>query len=104
MTLPILIAEHDLVIFAGSIFFGQEGPSVKGLNAKNRKEVGAYRARYDGLGLSGPGYVIPCVTEECHLLEDVVLLLPIEEVRCRDGKACHSWEALLGRNVPNLHQ
>src|ERR1700678_1106253 len=92
------------MVFARAIFLGQEGPSVKRLKAQNGKEIGAYRACSDSFGLSYPGNVIPCAGIECHLLKDMVLLLPIEEVRCRDREARHSREALLRRNVPNLHQ
>jgi hypothetical protein len=39
---------------------------------------------------------------EGHLLEDIILFLPIEEVRCGDREARHSGETRLGRDMPEL--
>ncbi len=80
--LPELVAENDFVISAGAIFFGQEDASVERLDAEDGEEIRAYGACADRLGLSGSGDVEVCAGDERHLVEDVVLFLPVEEVRC----------------------
>src|ERR1700679_2413755 len=92
------------MVAARAVFFGKEDTSVKRLNAKHGKKVGTYRAGANRLRFAGAGDVIPRTTVERHLLEDVVLFLPIEEVCCRNGEARHSRETGLWRNVPDLHQ
>jgi hypothetical protein len=79
--LPELVAEDDFVVSAGVIFFGQEDASVQRLYAEDGKKVRAYGACPDCLGLSGSSEVIPRATVDGHSVEDVVLLLPVEEVR-----------------------
>src|SRR5258705_364699 len=102
--LPELVAENDFVVFAGVIFFGQEDPSVKRLDPENGKKLRAYWACHDGLGLAGSGDVEVCAGGERHLVADVVLFLPVEEVRCGHGEARHSGEALLWSGVPDVHE
>jgi hypothetical protein len=78
--LPELVAEDDFVVSAGVIFFGEENSSVEGLNAEDGEELRADGACCDGLGLSCSGDVELCAGVEGHLVEDVILLLPVQEV------------------------
>jgi hypothetical protein len=80
MGLPELVAENDFVVSAGVIFFREEDTSVEGLNAEDGEELRAYGTCHDRFGLSCSGDVELCAGVERHLVEDVVLLLPVEEV------------------------
>ena len=92
------------MIAAGAIFVGPKDASVKRLNAEHRKEAITHERRADRLRFAVAGDVETGAMVESHLLEDIILFLPIEEVRCGDREARHSGETCLGRDMPELDQ
>ena len=92
------------MIAARAIFIGPEDASVKRLNAEHRKEAVTHERRADRLGFAVAGDVETGAMVESHLLKDIILFLPIEEVRCRDREARHSGETCLGRDMPELDE
>jgi len=85
----MIAARADLLRAGRHVHEGAERPSTE------KKILRLPGPAWDRLGLSSPGNVISSTAVECHSLEDVILFLPIEEVRWRDGESA----SLLGKLV-----
>ena len=92
------------MIAAGAIFIGPKDAPVKRLNTKHRKEATTHERGANRLRFSVASDVETGAMVEGHLLEDIILFLPIEEVRCGDREARHSGETRLGRDMPELDE
>jgi hypothetical protein len=76
---------------------------VKRFDSEDGKNSGLTAPAHDRFGLSGAGDVELCAGVEGHLVEDVTLFLPVEEVCSRDGEGSFR-EAFLRRGVPDLYE
>ncbi len=77
------MADDGDSIVAFQLFVRRKGSTRSQLNAQNLEEAGrAHTAQYT-LGLAATGEIRESMAESCDMLEAVVLLSPIEEIRVR---------------------
>src|ERR1700690_1293597 len=86
------------------VFSGGNRTTEKRADAQYRKEIGGDDAAGDRLRLSFAAQVDDGVTVDRKLVEDVVLIAPVQVVCRGDGKLSHSWKAFCRRHMPHLHQ
>ena len=90
---------EDRHAMAGLVVAGCEEPSGERAYAEDGEEVGRDVRRRDRFRLSRTGQRHAVGGQDRHLLEDVVLRLPVEVVRRRDAEGLHAGEDVLRRNV-----
>jgi hypothetical protein len=102
--LPDRMAEdHDAARSLRSLL-SREGAPERRPCSQDREEVGRHLRRGHGFGLAAAGQVQARVLDERHLLEDVVLTLPVEIVGGRNGEGSHPREGCRGRRMPDPHE
>ena len=100
--LPQLPGEDDLVVLAGLVFFWSEDPAEDGLDPEHGEEPAADHSGANRLRLAAADEVVTAEVVERHLLEDVILFLPVEVVGRGDCKPGHAGKRGLRRDVPDL--
>src|ERR1700674_4916188 len=98
------MAEYDNIGPAGLIFFGGKRAAQHRLNSQGRKETRRRCTRIDLLRFVTASQSESVEGVDRHPVEDMVLPLPIQVVRRRDGEGCHSGETLRWRNMPDPNQ
>src|SRR5262249_13782166 len=92
------------VCFPLLVLFRKQRTTEKRFHSQQRKERRRNCGRIHLLRLSVPAYGEVAVAEDRHLVENVVLVLPIDEVRRRNGKRRNAGETRGRRHMPHTHQ
>src|SRR5262249_52865834 len=99
MALPEPKTQDDNVVLAGFIFAGSPGTAMQRPRAKQREEIGLGGDTDYVVGAPRVAEIhVMAPTVEAHILETTVLLLPIEEIRTREGKVSGSGFSLINAN------
>ena len=83
--LPHSVAEDGHGARSGAIFLGSEVAAQQRLEAQSRKEFRGNHVRVQALGFSHAGHIEIVRPKSTQVSERMVFLLPIEEIRIRDG-------------------
>src|SRR5579859_4093457 len=104
MFLPEAIAQYHDVGAPGLLFLRQERAAEHWLNRQGLEESRRNRARIYLLSLAGTGEGKASVGVDRHLLEDMILVLPVEIIRRRNREPGHARKTLRGRYVPDADE
>src|SRR5215469_253404 len=101
MFLPEPIAEHENFVTAGLVFLWREDAPEHWRHSQRPKETRTDSGRSHLLWLRDAGQSEQASAIDRHLLENMIVALPIDVVGRRYGELIDAWKALRRRSVPD---
>ena len=104
MSLPHGVAENYDVVVSELVFFGKKGATEDRLHAQDREEIARNRSPLKCFRMIAVRERESSEGVDRHLLEGMILVLPVEVVGGRNRKGGHAWKAFWRRHVPDLDE